>query len=178
MKRERWVLLLAAGFFCLIVFQFGCQKLENGPHVDPVTLYEKVHGTWAINDIVQIDEAAKTAGITPDEMSLIGQFKFDTFSLQLNVDDHNGPTDYEVSGESPELFPKRGYWNINTSFPFADGKAPTINLYADPNKTDLTAQLRIVSIPGTKSEMELKLTRSSAGVAFVSYNYKLSTVKQ
>jgi hypothetical protein len=94
------------------------------------------------------------------------------------VDNNNQPTSYQISGDNPELFPKEGFWDINTSFPLATGTAPTINLYSDAGKSTLTGQLAIVSMPGAKAEMEIKLTRSAAGVPFVSYHYKLSNNNQ
>ncbi len=178
MKTRSPILLIAFLFLISAFSVVSCKKIEDGNYVDPITLYEKVKGNWTLNEILQVDETAKTAGITPDEISLAGQFGFDSFKIALNVDDSNQPASYEVSGNAPELFPNKGYWDIDTSFPYADGTAPTINLYSDAARTGLTGKLRIVSVPGAKPEMELKLTRSTGGVPFVSYQYKLSTANQ
>ncbi|MDL2212449.1 DUF5004 domain-containing protein [Bacteroides sp. OttesenSCG-928-D19] len=164
------VFLLLACMFPFI----GCNDTNDGSYVEPITLYEKVNGSWSLTGIVQIDETAKVSGIKPDEISLYDQFGFDSFSLSLNVDAQNRPTSYQVSGTAPELFSNSGYWDLDTEFPYASGAAPTINLYSDAGKTTLVGQLSIVSIPGATPAMELKLTRSSAGVVFVSYNYQLS----
>lgn len=160
------------------LFIFSCEKVDDGEFVAPITLYEKVKGEWILNDIIQVDETAKIAGISPHEISLFGQFGFESFGIILDADDNNQPTAYQVSGEAPELFPKAGFWEINTSFPSASGAAPVINLYSDAAKNNLAGQLSIVSIPGANAEMELKLTRKTAGVPFVSYQYKLSNTNQ
>jgi len=166
--------LLLIGVYPMV----SCTKTEDGTHVDPITLYEKVKGKWGLNEILQIDETAKAGGISPDEISLYGQFDFSSFSLTLNVDEQNLPTSYEVSGNAPELFAKEGFWELNSSFPSANGTAPVIRLYADAEKKSLNGQLSIVSIPGAKAEMDLKLTRSAAGVPFVSYQYKLTNTNE
>ncbi|WP_353136370.1 DUF5004 domain-containing protein [Pseudopedobacter sp.] len=175
MKTIRALLLLC--LVSLFFLQFGCKKPDDGSYVDPITLYEKVKGEWKLNDISQVDETAKVAGISPDEISLFSQFGFENLTLSLQVDEKNNPTTYSVSGDAPELFPNSGYWDLSASFPAANGTAPVINLYSDQAKTDLQAQLSVVSVPGAKTEMELKLTRKSGGVAFVSYNYKLTNVQ-
>ena len=156
----------------------SCKKIENGSYVDPITLYEKVKGTWTLSEILQIDETAKIAGITPDEISLYSQFDFERFNITLAVDGNNQPTSYQVTGGAPELFSNEGFWDLDTPFPYAAGTAPTINLYSDAGKTALIGQLSIVSMPGASAEMELKLTRSAAGVPFVSYHYQLSNTNQ
>lgn len=155
----------------------GCKKTDDGAYVEPITLYEKLKGDWKLNEILQIDETAKVAGINPNEISLFGQFNFETLNITLNVDDTNQPTSYIVAGDVPELFPKEGFWDLSTSFPSANGAAPSINLYSDAGKKTLTGQLSIVSVPGATADMELKLTRKTEGVAFVSYQYKLSNTK-
>lgn len=156
----------------------SCEEIDDGAYVAPVTLYEKVAGNWVLNDVIQIDETAKIAGIAPDELSLYNQFGFADFNILFATDDNNQPTSYEVSGSAPELFPNAGYWELNTAFPAANGTAPVINLYSDAGKSVLTGRLSIVSVPGAKAEMELRLTRSAEGVPFVSYHYKLSNTNQ
>ncbi|MDR3217518.1 MAG: DUF5004 domain-containing protein [Dysgonamonadaceae bacterium] len=175
MKKSKY--LLGCTFFLLLAFHFaGCEPVtDDGTYVDPITLYEKVNGSWKLSDITQIDETAKTMGISPSELKLTEQFDFTSFAIALNVDAAQTPTSYLVSGAAPELFPNQGFWDLNTSFPYANAKAPTINLYSDQAKTTLIGQLSITSIPGAKPEMELKLSRSSDGVPFVSYVYKLIT---
>lgn len=164
-------------FVCLMFFAssyIGCKKPNDGAYAEPITLYEKLKGNWKLNEILQVDETAKTAGITPTEMSLFSEFNFDSFYISLNVDNANKPTSYEVNGDVPELFPSKGFWDLDAAFPVTSGASPVINLYSDADKKTLTGQLTVLSIPGAKAEMELKLTRKAAGVAFVSYQYKLS----
>lgn len=175
LQHMRTRILLFVCFMFFASFYSGCKKPDDGVYVDPITLYEKVKGTWKLNEILQIDETAKIAGIAPDEISLFSQFDFKNFSIALNVDAGNQPTSYLVSGNVPELFPKEGFWDLNSPFPAANGSGPTINLYSNSGKTTLIGQLYIVSMPGAQPEMEFKLTRKAAGVPFVSYQYKLSS---
>ncbi len=170
---------LIALLLLICTFSFvSCNDTDDGKYVAPITLYEKVKGTWRLTDVIQIDETAKTAGITPDEISLFGQFNFDNFNIVLEVDENNQPVSYQVNGSAPELIPASGYWDLDTAFPNANGTAPVINLYSDAGKTSMTGRLGVVSVPGATPTMELKLTRSSAGVPFVSYQYKLSNTNQ
>lgn len=167
-------------FVCLMFFAssyIGCKKPNDGAYAEPITLYEKLKGNWKLNEILQVDETAKIAGINPKEMSLFGEFNFDSFNIALNVDNANKPTSYKVTGDVPELFPNEGFWDLDASFPTTSGASPIINLYSDQDKKILTGQLTVLSIPGAKAEMEFKLTRKTAGVAFVSYQYKLSSVE-
>ncbi|RQP07828.1 MAG: DUF5004 domain-containing protein [Parapedobacter sp.] len=152
----------------------SCHKIDDGSFVEPITLYEKVKGSWTLSDVLQIDETAKTAGIQPDQISLYDQFDFSTFEITLDVDADNRPTAYRVDGNAPELFPSSGFWDLDTDFPRAAGPAPVINLYSDAGKTSLIGQLNISAMPGANPVMDLTLTRKTAGVSFVSYQYKLS----
>lgn len=165
-------------FVCLMFFAsfyLGCKKPDNGVHVDPITLYEKVKGNWKLDDIVQIDETAKKSSIKPDETSLYSEFDFSSFHIKLNIDEKNNPTSYEVTGNAPELFPNAGYWDLNVSFSQANASAPALYLYSDAGKTTLIGKLSITALPGANPQMDLVLTRTVDGIAFVSYQYKLSS---
>ena len=175
MNNKLRIALLCLIGTCAVI---SCKKVENGSFVEPITLYEKVKGSWQLTDLVQIDETAKIAGIKPDEISLLGQFDAASLQITLDIDADNQPTAYRVDGNAPELFPSSGFWDLDTSFPYANGSAPTIHLYSDAAKTALIGQLTIMSMPGASPEMELKLTRRTAGVPFVSYQYKLSNANQ
>lgn len=155
--------------------QFSCTKIDNGSFVEPITLYEKIKGNWKLTALRQIDETAIRTDSQPQEMSLFDQFNFDSFTISLDVDDKNQPTSYEVKGSSPEFFPKKGYWELNAAFLKGVGsQAPLLYLYSDVEKSNLIGKLALTTIPGTNKEMELTLTRTEEGVAFVSYKYRLS----
>lgn len=151
----------------------GCTNTEDGKYVEPITLYEKIKGEWVLTNLSYVDETANALGISPKEITLSDQFGFETFALELNVDDNNRPTTYQVSGTAPRLFPADGYWDLNSPFPTTTGASPVINLYADATKTTLTGRLSVVTTPGSSAEMNLKLTRYTGKVAYVSYQYKL-----
>ena len=151
----------------------GCEPVtDDGSYVDPITLYEKIGGSWNLADIRQVDETAKAAGISPDEIDLYAQFSFGSLSIELKTE-NNQPVSYQVTGSAPELFPNTGFWKLDTEFPYTDGTAPKILLYSDAAKTVKIGELSITSMPGAKEEMELKLTRTAKGVPFVSYLYSL-----
>lgn len=173
---KKWTKLLTL-FFLFSALLVSCEKTDDGSYCAPIKLYEKINGNWALNEIIQVDETAKITGIMPNEISLFNQFGFDNFKITLVTDESLKPSSYKVSGSVPELFPKEGFWDLNSEYPAATGAAPIINLYSDVTKEKLVAQLSIVSLPGAKDEMELKLTRKAAGVPFISYHYKLSTIK-
>ncbi len=148
---------------------------DNGSYVEPITLYEKIAGEWKITGIAQIDETAKTAGVTPNEISLLDRFGFDALALSLKVDAEGQPTSYAVTGGAPELFPATGYWELNAPFPAAGGSAPVIYLYSDAARSAMTGKLTVSAVPGATPTMDLTLSRSVNGVPFVSYRYKFAT---
>lgn len=152
----------------------SCTDTDDGKYVEPITIYEKVKGSWQLIDIKQIDETAKVLGLSPTEISLYSQFSFDNFTITLNTDEAYQPTSYEVISDAPELFPHKGYWELDLLFPQANGTTPMVNLYSDVAKTNLIGQLKLVTVPGASPTMELKLTRNSGGVAFISYNYEFT----
>jgi hypothetical protein len=160
--------------FGTIFFTACTDPTDDGSYVDPVTLYEKIEGEWTLADIRQIDETAKAAGISPDEISLFSRFNFGSFKIALNVGADKKSTSYEVKGTAPDLFPKNGFWELDSEFPSASGMAPIINLFSDAAKTQAIGRLALTAVPGAKKEMELKLTRTTKGVPFVSYLYKLN----
>ena len=151
----------------------GCSMMDDGSYVKPITLYEKVNGNWQLSSIRQIDETAKASNMSVTEMPLTEQFNFGSFATALNADVNNNPSTYAVSGEAPELFPNKGYWDLDLEFPSAGGTSSIIYLYSDAAKAQLTERLVITTPPGTDGVMELRLTRMSNGVPFVSYQYKL-----
>jgi hypothetical protein len=153
---------------------YGCSKTDDGSYTAPITVYEKVNGTWNMFSIKMIDETAKSAAIKPDEVTLTDQFSFAGFAITLNADEANNPTTYTVTGEAPQLLAPQGFWDLDTKFPQTDGTPVKINLFADAAKTQKTNQLSITTMPGALPEMEFKLTHSTNKVAFVSYQYKLA----
>jgi hypothetical protein len=157
----------------MIVSFSGCEPVTNdGSYVDPITLYEKIGGSWKLADIRQIDETAKAAGISTNEIDLYAQFQFGSLVIELKTE-NNKPASYQVTGSAPELFSNTGFWQLDTEFPYANGTVPKILLYSDAAKTAKTGELSVTSNPGAKQEMELKLTRTVKGVPFVSYIYSL-----
>lgn len=162
-------------FLLTVMFSFAsCNDTDDGSYVAPITTYERIKGDWKLTTVKQIDEVAKANSQSPSEMTLTSQFDFSTFTIKLNVDANNEPTDYEVGGNAPAIFAKSGYWNLAYPFPNTDGTASTIYLYSDAAKTTKVGELAITATPGATDVLELKFTRKTKGIAFVSYVYTLS----
>jgi hypothetical protein len=173
MKKTKYLLGSLLLLFMMLPF-VGCEPVtDDGSYVDPITLYEKVSGNWKLSNMRQVDETAKAAGISATEINLFAQFQFGTLSIELKSE-NNQPTTYTVLGSAPELFPNTGYWKLDTEFPYANGTSPKVLLFSDAAKTAKIGELSITAMPGAKQEMELKLTRTSKGVPFVSYLYTLN----
>lgn len=171
MKRECYILLL---LFVVLLSLGSCTKTDDGSYVHPITLYEKISGTWALSSVKMVDEIAVVHASSLTEVDLTTQLNFSTFKLVLNVDESGNPTTYQVQGDVPELFAKTGYWQLDNPYPHTDASASKILLYSDVAKTQLTDQLTITTIPGSTAVLEFKLTRSTTDqVPFVSYQYKL-----
>lgn len=158
-----------------VMFSFtACNDTDDGHYVEPITLYEKVKGNWAVNSVKQIDEIAKANSQSPSEITLTDQFQFSSFSITLNVDANNKPNGYLIGGSSPAFFPKEGYWDLDYPFPNANGAATKMLLYSDAAKSNKVAELAITATPGATKVLELKFTRKTQGTDYVSYVYNLS----
>lgn len=161
--------------FLVIVTCFpACNDTDDGSYVAPITTYEKIKGSWKLTSLKQVDEIAAANAQKPSEMYLTEQFGFSTFTITLNVDNENQPTTYSVGGSAPAIFPKDGYWKLEHPFPNTDATAGLIHLYSDEAKSQRTGGLNLTATPGATQVMELKFTRQTKGVAFVSYVYQLS----
>lgn len=157
-------------------FAISCDNTEDGSYVDPITLYEKVNGNWALTNLKMVDEVAKANKIEPNEENLSTYFNYEDFKIKFNVDEKNKPTSYEVTGNVPPLFAAKGYWALSSDFQPTNTGANKIYLYSDAQKTQKTDELRLISVPGKNGEMQIQLTRSSGGVDFVSYIFKLNAI--
>lgn len=166
------------GLIAVCVLAFGCSKIDDGGHVDPITLYEKVNGNWGLMNLKMVDEFAKTNSISPSEQNLSSLFNYADFKISFNVNEKNEPTTYEVQGDVPPLFAPSGYWELSTPFQ-PTGQVPVmIYLYSNAQKTQKTDELRLTSVPGSNGEMEIQLIRSSEGTAYVSYVFRLNAINE
>lgn len=175
MKKIRNFLLLL--FLTLLLP--ACQKTDDGSYVAPLTVTEKLNGTWKLTSLMLIDEFAKANSIKPDEIEIKSKFGFTNLSLTLNVDADSVPTTYEVTGGAPELFPSTGFWDLDSPFVHSDGTPVELILYSDASKTQITDVLKITSLLVTnkKADIELKLTRMTDGIPYASYLYKLRLIQ-
>lgn len=167
------IIYLLAIFSLLAV---SCNEMDDGNHVDPITLNEKITGEWGLMNLKMVDELAKANKLEPSEQTLSTLFNYDNFRIKFNVDGNNNPTSYEVTGDVPPLFALRGYWKLSSDFQTTTGEAVRINLFSDAQKTLKTDELRLASVPGKNGEMELQLVRSSGGTPYVSYSFKLNAI--
>ncbi|TDW48088.1 uncharacterized protein DUF5004 [Flavobacterium sp. 270] len=154
----------------------GCDNTDDGSHVDPITIYEKVNGNWGLTNLKMVDEAAKANKVEPNEENLSTYFNYEDFKINFSVDEKNSPTSYEVTGNVPPLFAPKGYWALSSDFQPTNASAVKIYLYSDAQKTQKTDELQVISVPGKNDEMQLQLVRSSGGVPFVSYVFKLNAI--
>ncbi|MBN1415100.1 MAG: DUF5004 domain-containing protein [Bacteroidales bacterium] len=170
MRKTNFYLLFLLLF---MAFMQGCEKTDDGTYTAPITLYEKIGGSWSMTTLTQIDEVAKVNALKPDEIAMTSHFNFRSFVISLNVDSSFLPTTYEVAGSAPELFAPSGYWELDDPFVHADGTSTNIFLYADEAKTQLTDKLIVLAIPGKTNVLEFSLTRSDKGSPYVTYEYRL-----
>lgn len=154
----------------------GCNEMDDGHHVDPITLNEKIDGEWGLMNLKMVDEFAKANKLEPSEQDISTLFNYEDFKIKFNVDENNKPTTYEVTGNVPQLFALSGYWSLSSDFQQTNAEAVRIYLYSDAQKTQKTDELRLNSVPGSNEEMEIQLVRTSGGVPFVSYTFKLNAI--
>lgn len=162
-------------FFALTIF-YGCQKTDDGDYVKPITIYEKINGTWNLSSLIYSDDYAKSLGLESVEENLTNWFNFNTFQISFNVNSKDEPTDYVVSGDIPNLFPSNGFWELNSPFPTTNTQPVIIILFSDSQKTTQIGELNLTMIPGTNNIMEFRLIRSSNGVQFSSYIFRLYSI--
>lgn len=162
------------GFAILSLLALGCNEPEDGSHVDPITIYEKINGDWSLMNLKMVDEFAKANNIEPHEQNLSTLFNYEDFQIKFNVDEKMQPTTYEVIGDVPPLFAPTGYWKLSADFQPTTSNPIRIYLYSDAQRTALTDELRLTSVPGSNEEMEIQLVRTSGGTPFVSYVFKLN----
>lgn len=160
-------------------FYYGCKKTDDGSYVAPITISEKIVGTWALVSVMQVDEIAKANNETTTKMELSSQFTFSSLNITFLVDANNKPSSYSIAGTAPALLAPAGFWDLDLDYPHADGGTPSkINLYSDAAKTTKTATLDILALPGSLPNLQFTFTRKVNGVPFVSYNYKFSILNQ
>ena len=165
MKRNLLIKLLSPTLMVVgSGFLFSCNTVDDGSFVNPITQYEKISGQWIINSVTQTDE------VENKKMTLTNLFDFDTFGIRLSVDADNNPTSYNIEGNAPALIPTSGIWKMGNAFVNTDGSAPQIILNDN-------VYLTVTGVPGSKKELEYKLTRTQNGKPFVSYTYNLTMVE-
>lgn len=171
--------LIAKSFILLALFlSYGCEKQDDGSYVPPYSVTEMIRGTWKLSTIKEIDEIAVTAGAKAkdSELSLTSKFKFSTFVITLNADSVKEfvPTTFKVEGESPSLFLKEGYWDLDQDYLKSDGMGNTIRLYSDAAKTNLVDELYLTKLPQGVNSMSFKFSRkTSDNTVFLSYLYEV-----
>ena len=158
------------------LFAVSCNEMDDGSHVDPITLNEKITGEWGLMNLKMVDEVAKANKLEPSEQVLSTLFNYDNFRIKFNVDEKMNPTSYEVTGDVPPLFALSGYWKLSSDFQQSTGEPVRIYLYSDAQKTIKTDELKLTAVPGSSEEMELQLVRTSGGTPFVSYSFKLNAI--
>ncbi len=160
----------------VVIMIFGsCNSNDDGSYTPPITLYEKVNGSWTLTNLKMVDEFAKANGIEPNEQNIGSWFNYDTFQMNLEVNDQNEPTTYEVLGDVPLLFPPSGYWRLSTDFQLTTPHPAKIFLYDDAQRTQLLETLNVTSVPGSNNQMEVQLQRISGGAPFITYIFKLTS---
>lgn len=171
MRSRSIYLLVILGLLTL-----GCNEQDDGERVAPITLYEKINGTWGLMNLKMVDEFAKANAIEPHEQDLSTYFNYADFQIKFNVDDKMQPTTYEVLGNVPPLFAANGYYELSTNFQPTNSNGVRIRLFSDAAHTAPTDELRLTSVPGSNEEMEIQLVRTSGGAPFVSYVFKLNAI--
>lgn len=156
---RKWAFLLGVMPTMLLS---SCADVDDGSHVDPILLTEKIGGNWVLNDITQVDETSGT------EMGLGNLLGFETFGLNLSKDGQ-----FSVSGTAPKLLPVSGTWELDNNFVKSTGDATKIILKGNAGNVTLT----VTNTPGAVPDLNFQLTRYAQGQPFVSYKYNLSPVK-
>ncbi|MCF8358974.1 MAG: DUF5004 domain-containing protein [Prolixibacteraceae bacterium] len=169
MKRSLIILFLVV----LTQLFVGCYETDDGTFTEPITIYEKIGGTWELSKITEVDEIAVASSLKPDAINLTNYFDFKSFSITLNVDENFEPTTFEVGGNAPELFLKNGYWELSNPFPNTNATSVKIRLFADESKSEPVDELSIMALPGRRATLDFNLTRVADGIPFVTYEYAL-----
>jgi hypothetical protein len=163
---------------CLVFF-YGCNKINDGDFVKPISLYDNIQGSWIVSGVLYTDENAKSLGLSTDlcSKSIGSILNFNKMKLTFNVDSVSSPektipTSYKVEGGAPTLFPTDGFWDMDNPYLNIDESPSHIILYADQGKTKKVAFISVSKRPAKKL-MELTLIRSDNGIPYLSYKFSL-----
>src|SRR5690554_876241 len=167
-------------FYLVLLIPFasffpGCNSTDDGSFVEPITLYEKINGTWALDEVVMIDNYAKANDIEPFEQKVTTWFNFGDMKITFNVDEMNNPTTFSLSGDVPPLFLSEGFWDLSSPFPTTDLSRVKINLYSDASRNNKEDELELTTIPGVNDNMAFELIRRSQQVAFLTYSFSFAS---
>jgi hypothetical protein len=169
-------LLLYLVILILISPFTGCNQIEDGSYVEPITLYEKINGNWALSGLTMVDNIAKVQNLELFEQNISSEFNFDQMVLEFNVDAEDNPSTFSVSGDIPPLFLYEGYWDLSSSFPKTDLSRVKVNLYSDASRQNKVDELELTITPGATDELGVELVRRSEGIAFLTYAFSFSSV--
>lgn len=145
-------------------------SVDDGTYTAPITMYEKVSGTWNLSQIKQVDELAVANKQGMTELDLTDYFE--DFTISLNTEQSNQPSTFTTSG-APAILPTGGYWSLDRSFQNWDGSPVKVQFFSDASRTIKIGEVSITSVPGSVPSMQLTKTRSINGTPFVSYVYTL-----
>lgn len=164
MKKNNLLSLLLCALF------LSSCSVDDGTYTDPITMYEKVSGTWNLSQMKQVDELAVANKQGMTELDLTDDFE--NFTISLNTEQSNQPSTFTTSG-APAILPTDGYWSLDRSFQNWDGAPVKVQFFSDASRTIKIGEVSITSVPGSVPSMQLTKTRSINGTPFVSYVYTL-----
>ena len=100
LKKQKEMKLRKSVLLALWAFILSSCATENGVFTEPISMYEKIGGTWNLSRIKQVDElaVANKSGVTEIDLTDF----FETFSISLNETSSYKPTTFTTSG-APEL---------------------------------------------------------------------------
>ncbi len=161
-------------FLLAFILLFGsCEEADEGPFVEPITVYEKIKGSWVMESITMEDRYAIATNLATEDQNVTAYFGFESYSIQFNVDANDNPTTFETGGNAPELFLQQGYWDLNSAFPFTGSSSVIIQLFSDADKSNKVDELVISNIPGASPLLQYRLNRSYNDAVYLSYFYVL-----
>ncbi len=168
MKKNFFFIVL---WVALVAFATSCKPEKVNPLESPFDKVKGMSGTWVVTTATQIDEVQVTKNFPFQRLDLTSRLPYTNYKITFTVDENGNPSTYSVNrgtapNQAPSIIPAdAGTWSVDSKeFP------SKVTFRGTGSSAPFTLNFGSVNtiIAG---KLDLKLTRSQAGKAFVSYQY-------
>ncbi len=157
----------------LAILFAGCRPEAFKEIGEPRDIPTSFAGVWKLTKVTQKDEESARKGFPYSELELTNLFPYTQFTLTLNLDNNQAPSNFTVNaGSSPDIIGlTTGSWRVDSE------EAPTkINF----SQGAVTRSVTLGAYPvGSNTKLQFKLEKRDADPAannklLISYTYEFT----